>query len=172
MNKRISRTIVFFTAMLIFVSNISLVKAASDTQYATTDYVLIAHLQPQERISSGVWVNEGSKLGIMGSTGMSTGPHVHLEYRISSTVNCSTRVNPIGKLNSSQMYKIFGKSYKITYNYGVIDSAYSCGVHKGVDIIPSPNTSNPKVYSPVNGVVVESAYDNSFGYYVKIQIYK
>lgn len=44
-------------------------------------------------VSSGQWVNQGQVLGIMGSTGWSTGVHVHFEIRKNGSA-----VNPMNYL--------------------------------------------------------------------------
>lgn len=49
-----------------------------------------AHLQPGLNVAPGEWVTLGDLLGLRGSTGNSTGPHVHYE-----TWSAGARVNPL-----------------------------------------------------------------------------
>lgn len=42
---------------------------------------LYAHLQHYHMPAPGEWIGEGARVGISGTSGMSTGPHLHLGYR-------------------------------------------------------------------------------------------
>ena len=51
-------------------------------------YFVCAHMKSiDENIEDGIYINAGSKLGIMGTTGMSQAIHLHFEIRTSPGIN-------------------------------------------------------------------------------------
>lgn len=70
-------------------------KRANGTYKSYGEYILInhgdgtlslyAHMQAGSRkVQTGAWVNQGQQIGNVGSTGNSTGPHLHFEIRSAS----------------------------------------------------------------------------------------
>jgi murein DD-endopeptidase MepM/ murein hydrolase activator NlpD len=68
-------------------------------------YTKYAHLD-RVYVNEGDTVTQGQRIGVLGSTGLSTGPHLHYEVRIGSQV-----VDPERYLNiSSEMKNISGRN--------------------------------------------------------------
>ena len=76
-----------------------------------------AHLNGFNKgISKGVRVNQGQVIGFVGSTGRSTGPHLHYEI-----IYQNEQINPLklklpsGKILKGKELERFQKEYKIIY---------------------------------------------------------
>ncbi len=74
-----------------------------------------AHLSKYKKgISKGVRVNQGEVIGYVGSTGVSTGPHLHYEIIYQNKqINPLTLKLPSGKILKGEELKRFKKSYKM-----------------------------------------------------------
>lgn len=105
----------------------------------------------------GQRVKKGDFVGIQGSTGFSTGDHVHFEVDLSGPANGF--VSPWSYLNSGAISWPLS-NFVITQNYGEKNSWYACGYHMGIDIagpIGSP------VYAPADGMVVLNEWFGGYG---------
>ena len=74
-----------------------------------------AHLNSYKKgISKGVRVNQGEVIGYVGSTGRSTGPHLHYEIIYQNKqINPLTLKLPSGKILKGEELKRFEKNYKM-----------------------------------------------------------
>lgn len=113
-----------FSSELAFHWGIDLSNEVGTPIYATADgivlttryepgygkYVVLDHQNGYEtlyghmagfKVRAGDKVHKGQIIGVMGSTGQSTGPHVHYEVRIGGT-----KVNPGGYFNRIESYEI------------------------------------------------------------------
>ncbi len=74
-----------------------------------------AHLSGYKKgISKGIRVNQGEVIGYVGSTGRSTGPHLHYEIIYQGKqINPMTLKLPSGKILENDEFKRFEKSYKV-----------------------------------------------------------
>ncbi len=82
----------------------------------TNDYkTAYAHLSGfRKGISKGVRVNQGDIIGYVGSTGRSTGPHLHYEIIYQGKqINPLTLKLPSGKILQGDEFKRFQKKYKM-----------------------------------------------------------
>ena len=74
-----------------------------------------AHLSSYKKgMSKGVRVNQGDVIGYVGSTGRSTGPHLHYEIIYQNKqINPLTLKLPSGKVLKGKELQRFKKDYKI-----------------------------------------------------------
>jgi len=76
-------------------------------------YTVYAHMEEVDVIV-GQWVNTGDVVGNVGSTGRTTGPHLHFEVRLGKNDFWSTR-NPELWLSPPQGYGVLAGRVKSTY---------------------------------------------------------
>lgn len=96
-------------------------------QKAQAEAALAASLNTRSyTVSPAGYVNTGSVVGAVGSTGMSTGPHLHLEVRNSS----GSVVDPSPFIKTDPVNMPPGY---VSQSYGNADPMYARGWHPGTD---------------------------------------
>lgn len=129
-------------------------------------YFRLAHLKEPPFVSGGDWVTPQQQIGLLGNTGHSTGPHLHMDavtrfqtnwnlyYQI--PFSCYVNTLPWAKLAfpHEEMYVTSRHSWK----------------HRGVDI-NCPNDLGKPVFSPVNGrvVYVDKLGKTDWGFFLVIE---
>ncbi|HSI20427.1 MAG TPA: peptidoglycan DD-metalloendopeptidase family protein [Verrucomicrobiae bacterium] len=107
--------------------------------------------------SAGLRVKRGTLVGHEGSTGNSTGPHVHFEARRNNVA-----VNPLPYVQNGTLSWPL-KSFVITQYFGETANStmYGGASHMGMDIAAAYGAP---VYAPADGTVILNKYYGGYGY--------
>jgi len=118
-------------------------------------YTVYAHMEEVDVIV-GQWVNTGTVVGLVGDTGMTTGPHLHFEVRLGENDFWKTR-NPELWISPPQGYGVLVGRVLSTYgqrldSYLVLLKSLATGKHYSVNTY-GPMTVNSDAYYNENVVL-------------------
>ncbi|MGZ6347612.1 MAG: M23 family metallopeptidase, partial [Anaerolineales bacterium] len=118
-------------------------------------YTIYAHME-DVKVIVGQWVNIGTVVGLVGDTGMTTGPHLHFEVRLGEDDFWKTR-NPELWISPPQGYGVLVGRVLSTYgqrldSYLVLLKSLSTGEHYSVKTY-GPMTVNSDAYYNENVVL-------------------
>jgi septal ring factor EnvC (AmiA/AmiB activator) len=105
----------------------------------------------------GGHINQGQIVGFEGSTGFSTGPHVHFEVRVNGQAT-----NPRPYVSSGSVSWPLDQPFVVTQEFGYTDysSVYANSVHTGIDIARAYGS---RVLAPCSGIVIIKRWYGGYG---------
>ncbi|MDO8471613.1 MAG: peptidoglycan DD-metalloendopeptidase family protein [bacterium] len=135
---------------------------------AEVEAIITRKIQESLRLGSGIRasgqgtpVSQGNIIGHLGSTGFSTGPHIHFSV---FTPQGAT-VNPRTRLGSNYIWPVV--DYRITQEYGAANwrnPVYS--FHNGIDLA---GPAGQPVYAAADGKIILDEYYGGYGNAVVIE---
>ena len=140
--------------------------------------VRYAHLRLPVAYELGDILARGDVVGIMGNTGQSTGPHLHIDV-VHSHVPQMYRLSDIGGLTLEPAFdqlalfidEELGGPFRVTtfpYDYRYLMKDGKWKAHPGYDIVLDSGV--PKIYwnRSMAGEVLRKGFDPGYGNYVQI----
>lgn len=124
------------------------------SQKAQAEAALAASLNSRSyKVAPAGYVNAGAVVGGVGSTGMSTGPHLHLEVRTAS--GSVTNPEPFIRTQPVNMPPAY-----VSQSYGNADPMYARGWHPGTDY--AAGTGTP-IYAIDSGMMYRGCSQQMLG---------
>jgi septal ring factor EnvC (AmiA/AmiB activator) len=114
-----------------------------------------------QRAASGTAISQGGVIGLLGSTGFSTGPHVHFSVYTPQ----GATVNPRTRLGSQYVWPV--GNYRITQEYGPANwtnSVYT--FHNGIDLA---GPAGQPVFASASGRIILDEYYGGYGCAVVVE---
>lgn len=142
--------------------------------------VRFAHLKYKSALKVGDYVNRGDSVGTMGTTGKSTGPHLHIDCVRGSQLYPwrQSQCEELAIVPAPKQLNYFIDDE--LFKYPILIGAYYCDpkymanmdmLHFAYDVEPEHPLEKPLIYwnRSMYGLVIATGHDPGYGYYIHIE---